>query len=312
MFNSVFWDISGTCNSNCPYCCNGKRSISSGLHKKLSSLIVPDKMFASLNYLLEKKQISPGLTTINLYNWGEPFLHPEANEIFEWIANAGFTYNISTNGSCQHLFSQEAIHKLGNITFSMPGFSQESYNRIHGFNFETVLSNIKHIIKSLLEKGFAGTFTVSFHIYRFNMNEIEKARDFFSSLPVNFAPLIAYLNGSSMMFEYCSKKMNPDLRNKIDQELFTSHYFNTSKPDNYICPQYDILVLDESCNVVLCCGADKITNGYSLGNIYEIDFDSLRLQRSQSLTCAKCRSLNVEYIWHNPSIALSAIMGELT
>jgi MoaA/NifB/PqqE/SkfB family radical SAM enzyme len=143
MFNSIYWEISGICNARCPYCCNGKNSISGEFHKKHSGLITPEKFIHALDYLFDKKQISPNLTTLNLYNWGEPLLHSDLNKILDYIAEVGYTYNISTNGSREYLFSPKAIKKFGNLTFSLPGFSQESYNRIHGFDFKSVLHNIK-------------------------------------------------------------------------------------------------------------------------------------------------------------------------
>ncbi|GBF34170.1 hypothetical protein DCCM_3282 [Desulfocucumis palustris] len=42
------------------------------------------------------------------------------------------------------------------IIFSMPGFSQESYDKIHGFNFEKIKDNIIKMSRNFRENGFTG------------------------------------------------------------------------------------------------------------------------------------------------------------
>lgn len=300
MFRELFWDICGVCNANCTYCCNGKNSISGLSHKKHSSLIKSEDFFVAINHLYKKKQIAPNVTTINLYNWGEPLLHPELDKILEFLTDSDYKFNLSTNGASEKKFSSKVIKNMGNLTFSMSGFSQKSYDRIHGFDFEKVKQNVQKMIEKLVSNNFKGKLAISFHVYRFNVSEVSKARKYFSSMPVTFTPILAYLNGSSMMFDYCSGKYPSTLKNKIEREIFFEHYFNVNKNKNYVCPQYKILVLDEYCNVVLCCGADKSTKGASLGNIFNVDFRSLKNTRIQSPVCVKCRKLNIDYIWHNP------------
>lgn len=300
MFKDVYWDMSGLCNAACPYCCNGKNSISGTLHRERSKFLDPEVFPLALKKLEDAGLILPGQTLLSLYNWGEPLLHPNLNTIMDTAALAGYSLSLSTNASRRHEFSPTSIPKLTNLTFSMSGFSQASYDRIHGFKFEKILSNILTMMDQLLRNGFQGKFEVSFHVYQFNVFEIQQAKEFFSRLPVGFAAYLAYFNGSTMRFAYFQDTLPKEMRDKATSELFTYQYKDMVRPKDYQCPQYDYLTLDEECNVLLCCAVDKQTEGYSIGNLFNMDLTGIDTLRRSSPTCALCQKLNCDYNAHNP------------
>lgn len=78
-------------------------------------------------------------TNICLYNWGEPFLHPKFKEIIYYLSSLNLNIGLSTNASKPIYFEDSnALKNLRHMRFSMPGFSQESYDRMHSFDFEKI------------------------------------------------------------------------------------------------------------------------------------------------------------------------------
>ena len=87
------------------------------------------------------------------------------------------------------------------ILISMPGFSQASQDRIHGFSFERVKSNILR----LREMFHNIPFDMSYHIYQFNLDEIEAARQFCIQNGIRFAPNYAVLFDRNKLFGLCKR-----------------------------------------------------------------------------------------------------------
>ena len=153
----------------------------------------------AIDYLLESNVISSD-TQINLFNWGEPLLNPDIKRIIKVLNDRDLTYGLSTNGSVSLFFEEENILKnLKILIFSMPGFSQKSYDKIHGFQFEKVKNNIQCMLSNFRKHGFNGVATISYHIYQFNFGELSYAERFAFENQISINPSFAYLNGISML-----------------------------------------------------------------------------------------------------------------
>ena len=78
MFARVFFDIYGGCNAKCPWCQTGWATRQG---KPVSSQAIAPNAFArSIDYMLSKEIIGPQ-TVLDLYNFAEPFLHPQFEDI---------------------------------------------------------------------------------------------------------------------------------------------------------------------------------------------------------------------------------------
>jgi MoaA/NifB/PqqE/SkfB family radical SAM enzyme len=305
MFNDVTFEISGKCNANCQYCISGKNSISGDFQKKNSSYIEPEKFEAAINYLLEHDMINMD-SVIGLFNWGEPLLHPQFKEIVSILNRKKLHYTLSTNGSKLIEFDNFDLSYLDRIIFSMPGFSQKSYDLVHGFRFERIKTNIEKILTNYRANGFVGSAALSFHMYKFNTDELPLAMEFVKELEhlgltVNASG--AYLNGYSMSKDFLAGNYNEEKVAVIESQLYTSYYkqFQAQRPKEYVCPQFSRLVIDESCNIVSCCGVDKTYYSQALvGNLFDLALDELKQKKTNALICSECQSLGIDYIGHNP------------
>lgn len=90
------------------------------------------------------------LLVMMFWDWGEPFLHPDAYEMIHYARRSGIKVVCSTNG---HLFAnRDNARKLINsgldvLVVSLDGITQETYQayRIRG-NLETVLEGIRNVV----------------------------------------------------------------------------------------------------------------------------------------------------------------------
>ncbi len=298
MFDLVYFDISGKCNARCPWCQTGVLN----LHKKplKGGFIDVETFAAAIEYMLKMGII--GLSTqVDLYNWGEPFLNPQFKEIIRFMSTTNVQFGLSTN--CSKLTTFEEPHlqtNLKRVLFSMCGFSQASYDRIHGFDFDTVRSNIVTMVHNFRECGFHQEACIPFHLYQFNLDEIRPAYQFGLEHQIGLYPYYALFNDFDMTMDYLCGTMPYEQLKEVSQELvlFYVKDYIANMPHNYRCPQYDILTLDEHCNVLTCCFVEKYAEEYVLGSIFDLTLEEINASRIQPI-CKRCLTTGASYWVHN-------------
>ena len=235
---------------------------------------------------------------------GEPLLHPNASNIIEILNYHNLFYSISTNASRVVDFEVGLLKKLKFLTISMPGFSQESYDRIHGFDFEKILFNIEALIANFRKAGFRGSVCMAYHIYQFNLAEILPARSFCSERGIIFSPSIAYINDYNLAFDYLKKLLDYDTLNKLGKDLLLYYVDDLIKdaPASFECPQYEYLTLNASCDVLTCCCLPRNHDDYSIGSVFELSSEEIVLKKRQQQACRECLSLGLAYWVHNPLV----------
>ena len=150
IFPRVAIDISGFCNAKCKYCVTGRKNRER--YNIDGSKYMDFDLFTQIyEHLISKKIIIPE-TEIMLYNWGEPLINPDYINIIEYLADKKQKYSVSTNASAAPMTQKKnAYKKCTAFVMSMPGFSQQSYDKIHRFNFEVIKNNIEKLTKNLYE-----------------------------------------------------------------------------------------------------------------------------------------------------------------
>lgn len=264
-------------------------------------MLQPGEFEDALTYLIRKGVIVPHETVIELYNWGEPFLHPRFETMIKIVANKGFRFGLSTNASVLKTLPSETVSRLVEIRFSMPGFSQESYDRMHGFKFDVICRNIRAITEQIRAICADARISVSFHLYEFNRSERDPAREFCDNLKIGFMPLYAYFNGYSMAKDYFNGIFSREDCENIASDLMVDQLeaLRQDRPAGYECPQSGILALDEFCNVLLCCGTDRLVPGHVIGKLRDVDYERLPGIRKRAAACLLCSKYKIDYMWHN-------------
>lgn len=301
-YDLVYFEIVGYCNARCPWCMTGSKRIDETAFP--STFIKVDHFENAINYLLDNGFICPGKCRIDLYSWGEPMLHPQLNDILRILSRNNIDFGISTNASKAVHLDRDVLTNLRELKFSMPGFSQSSYDRIHGFHFETILDNIEILVKNIRKEESPCRVTMLYHIYQFNVDEMRLAAEFCNENSIKFAPYCARLADYNFKKSYLDGSISRELLEKMSKDLFL-HYIDeliATMPQNYECPQFNILTIDEYCNALTCCILSKDHPEYSLGSLFELSRSEIHDMKLSRKVCVDCIKSGVTYWTHNSLI----------
>jgi len=304
-FSKVFFEISGYCQARCPYCCTGNRSL-----KSYPARFIPVKEFErGLQYLLENG-LADKFTRFDLYNWGDPFLHPKFQDILRILSSKKTKYRLSTNAGIYRKIPSGLQEGLTRLTITIPGFSQTSYNRVHRLPFEKVKMNIQRFADDLGPERLYITFLV----FQFNLNEIWEAYSFFEKHGIQVHFTVAYLNGYTMSRKFLLGNMTVPNIKEIGRDLFLFYIEDliSSRPKKYVCPQFSILALDEFCNVLTCCVVTKDHPDYNIGQLFNLRAEDIYNKKLNRSVCKECQHLGIDFwVQTPPDLSfLNRITGE--
>jgi pyruvate-formate lyase-activating enzyme len=208
--------VGGGCNAKCYWCPSGCNNN----NKKSLTFMTYNRFTELIEYMLLNNIIS-NKTVVELYNWSESYCNKDFVKIVSYLEREGLIYALSTNASTLRLFEDgQSLKNLSALTISMPGFSQQSYNRQHGFNFEIILNNIKALVSNYRSCGFSGSVNISYHVYQHNINEIETAKSFAEALNANLNPYYALMIDYEMLQQYIDQTLPSHVLYRASQELF--------------------------------------------------------------------------------------------
>jgi len=294
MYSLVYFEISGVCNGKCPWCQTARL-------KPRGSFVDPAEFGLALDRLLHLKLIGPA-TVINLFDWGEPFLHPDLNGVLRELSKRQISFGLSTNASRFISLDPAVVGNMRQLTFSLPGFSQASYDRIHGLSFDAVLETIDKQLHELSANHFRGTIVVNYHVYQFNIGELQLAARYFAKRKTCFRPNLAGLADLDLMMAYLTNGMDRDCLCAVSRDLLM-YYLDgllALKPAGYRCPQFDILTIDEDFNAVTCCAVSKHHKEYAIGSLFELSAEEIMVQKTSRSMCEACLASGAAF-WVNSS-----------
>ncbi len=290
--STVYIEISGMCNAKCPYCV--QRRLKQAKH--FGGIMSPILFEKILDHLLKVGIIDKAETDgIPLFNWGEPFLNPEINDILRILKKKKLYGKISSNFSVRPDIDKECLPVISHLTFSLSGFSQDNYGRIHGLSLNRALNNFEDFYAEIRKYSPKTYITIAWHRYLFNENEFWDAYRYFNRPGINFKPTVAFLNDLLEMMDFLRGGLLEDRKKQAERDIFLNHIregvaHSKKESKNYRCPAWDFLVIDEIGQLLLCCGTTRYDSDYVLGNILEMSAEEIWNSKFKNPLCSECIS----------------------
>ncbi len=303
-YSKVFFEISDTCNALCPWCERGSRNrkirppISNV--KSRGDKFIPLELFVeTIDFLLSKGLIKSRMSEIYLYNWGEPLLHPQFYDILDFLRSRKLFVGISTNGSIV-LESKVLLDHVNLLCISMPGFTQQSYDRVHGFSFKKIVHNIKSIVENAKKSGcYPDNIRLYAHKYKQNKDEIKPIMAFAEYLGIKVMATSAFFNCFEYSKQYIQNTMPEHILKQARRDLFLLDREHFVKPETPFmskinCNQWRILTLSHRGRPSVCCGVDLESEAYELFDFKDhphITYEKINEIRKNHHFCQLCRHI---------------------
>ena len=195
-------DVAGGCNLRCITCPRGNSP--AGPKAGMMSLDL-------FKQVLDKLIVEvPLLSDIQLYSWGEPLLNPQLPEIIAYTKSKEIAVAISSNLSVKA--DLEAVIRAKPTWFrvSLSGSDEETYSKVHRLGkFSLVLQNLEKL--SELRSEFAPDMfvEVNYHLYRHNIQGVNKMAEICKSLGFVFRTNYAFIDPLEPIIEYAQGKALP-------------------------------------------------------------------------------------------------------
>lgn len=177
---NIVIDPTNICNLNCPLCPTWQ-DINARPKGRMD--------LQTFQRILD--EIGPYLFTINLCNWGEPFLNPDLPQMIEYAKRFDTVVGLSTN--LNHL-PDDAAEKTINagvdiIVISLDGVTQGTYSKYRqGGNVHKVFENIEKLNYYKNKAGKKPLFIWQFLVNKYNETELESAREVAEKMDLQFQP----------------------------------------------------------------------------------------------------------------------------
>ena len=231
--------------------------------------------------------------TINLYNWGEPFLNPDINDILRILQKHNLTCGVSSNFIKMPKVDIGTLPILSDVTLSLSGFSQDSYGKIHGASLKTVLGHFEDFYEQMRKYAPNININIAWHRYTFNELELWEAYKYFRRPGIRFNPTIAYLNDLPEMLIYAKGGLTEDRQRVAEKDLFLNYLskglaYHKKRSKHYHCFMWNYLVIDEIGQLLLCCGMTNNDLDHILGNVLEMSAEEVWQKKLSDSICKTC------------------------
>jgi MoaA/NifB/PqqE/SkfB family radical SAM enzyme len=168
--SSYFIDPINVCNLRCPLCPTGR-----GVLARPRGRMIP----ADLERIVD--EIAPYAYRVELYNWGEPLLHPDIFQMIRYVSSKKILVGLSSNlNRLDSEMARQLVESgLGQLVVSIDGATQETYA---AYRRQGQLDRVLHNLELILETRRALNSRTPFVIWRMligkhNVHQIHLIRE---------------------------------------------------------------------------------------------------------------------------------------
>ncbi len=296
----IYWiDILGSCNLRCPSC-----PVANTSHPEKYSGLMSLELFGKI---IRKAVSETFVSAIAMYNWSEPFLHPELPKFIRVVNSHGLTSMLSTNLNKINNLSEIVKAKPTEIRISLSGFYQETYSVTHKKgNIETVKENM-HILREEMDRQNSNIHVeIGYHKYLHNLGEeYNKMKELCNELRFVFKPAWANFSPLEKMITYFEDK------SKLPEEDLKLIDLLVLKPEDSVklaeqFKDYDCFLrsgqtaINADGSVALCCATFEQQNNIA-PNFLDLSHEELQKRKYENPLCSKCMSKSLHMLYANPA-----------
>lgn len=247
-------DPLNVCNLRCPLCPTGLGTLGRERGK-----MTPQQFYNLID------QVSPYAYTVEMYNWGEPFLHPQIFEMISYASSKRIAVRLSSN---MNRFSPEMAKKavqsgLDAVLVSVDGATQEVYEKYRrGGNLERVLENVRSLVAAKKQAGSRTPFiTLRMLINKYNEDQIESMRQIADDLDVD-----AFTLGTTFVDTTDPKQIDEWLPK---DEALSYYDYSAEKLENvwHCADLWESVTINWDGGLAPCCWLHE--KGHDYENVYD-------------------------------------------
>jgi len=254
-------ELTAHCQLKCPFCRTG-----GDLRQKYMN--VPRGLLAR-ETLIRILESIPSLFYVRLYNWGEPFLHPDLPNLVEIVKKSGRYCEISTNMQIMDPELAERLVRAGLdlIRISCDGVTQETYEQYRkGGSLDKVIEHAGILAAKRRELNSVTPVAIfQMVVNRFNEKEVDAF------------PAFAREAGADVIDQIGICPMTLEGADMIEAFGARDPRFPHYAPVNPLtgCRQpWSHISLDWNGDVYTCCNPSGLIE-YKMGNINQDDFSDI-------------------------------------
>lgn len=254
-----------------------------------------------LAWLADERLLLP---TVSIYNYGEPFLHPDIEGMLHVLSTYGVKADISSNFSIVPELNESSLRILNSVALSLSGITQLTYGKIHGFDINKTINNFQTLVRRIQDSNAGTKLFVYWHRYRFNAVEEQHARTLFESMGVRFMPVdafVAEVPGFIHMLRHASVSEMRDVSADLYWDRIETQCRRLAcELTDYRCRQHEILTIDYNGHLVPCCGLPRSHGDFDRGFVVGCSREDLYDLKSGLSICNDCLSTGIAQYLHEP------------
>ena len=289
-------DVVGTCNLRCPSCPVGNAPAVAD--KGLMSVEKFRQVLAKIRADYPDERL-----IAELYNWGDPSLHPELPALIRLTREFGMQSGLSSNLNVFPHMREVVKENPGYIRVSLSGYYNDVYQTTHRRGDINAVKAHLYQLRHLLDRYKSTTIVqVGFHVYRSNFpTDFLKMRELCDELQFLFDPVLASFMPAEKAVAAVDDKIAPADRSIIDNLVLSPkrwHELYEAEGIRLDDCQYrkDRTTINFDGTVSLCCAvydADKII----ADDFVSVPVEELRRRKYSQKFCESCMSRSMHQLF---------------
>lgn len=284
--------LSDLCSHNCSFCAYRMEGYTTnelfGIDEPLGRNNNPNRMIPTLKAreIIDSCQ-KLGVKAIQFTGGGEPTVHPDHCEIFDYALSKGIEIALVTHGVLLKPQAMDVLMRASWVRVSIDAGRKSTYStirRVSDRQFDQAIQNLQFLVQRKRETGSSVTIGMGFVVTAENWSEVYEAANLAKSIGVDIFRISAvfqsdgadYFNGWGEKAELLcgeTKLLESEtfkVANSFPRRLQDLH---DGSPDYQMCGyQHFTTYIGADLNVYRCCSTSYSSRGL-IGSIKDMTFD---------------------------------------